>query len=344
MSEISIKPLIIDYEENMLINEPCIIRGMPDEVYHNSKGLSRSGLKLLLDCPAKYYYKYLSGEYEPKEKPSFKIGKAAHKYILEGKESFENTYWHNPYSDLKKADIEKLLFEKHNYSEKGLMSDLMGRLLDFEGIHPKEIELSQSELNIIVGLARSIRSNPTANAAFKQDGESELSIFWIDEETGLWLKCRPDFLPYNCQLVPDYKTTTSAKPENLWTSFIDYGYHLQAAMYRQGIKAVTGLEVENFFFVMQEKEPPFISQIFVPDELMIDSGEKQMRYAIDRYVECKETGIWQAYSDKIIQLSLAPRPEDLSTNFDAENGTAYAPAWVDAALLKYDYLGGNYAT
>lgn len=339
MSEISIKSLIIDYEENMLINEPCIIRGMPDEVYHNSKGLSRSGLKLLLDCPAKYYYKYLSGEYEPKEKPSFKIGKAAHKYILEGKEAFYDTYWHNPYAELKKAEIELLLKEKYNCVKKGLLIDQMLRLLDYEGIEQKEIELSKSELNMIIGLARSIRLNPTANAAFKQDGESELSIFWIDEKTGLWLKCRPDFLPYNCRLVPDYKTTNSAKPENLWTSFIDYGYHLQAAMYRQGIKAVTGLEVENFFFVMQEKEPPYISQIFVPDDLMIDQGEKQLRLAIDRYVVCKETGLWTAYSDKIIQLSLAPRPEDLSTNFDAENGTAYAPAWVDSALLKYDYLG-----
>jgi hypothetical protein len=334
-----IKDLIIDYRDDLVIKEPCIIRGMPDDVYHKSRGLSRSGLKLLLDCPAKYYYKYISGEYEYKEKPSFKIGKAAHKFVLEGKEAFESTYWHNPFSDLKKAEIEKILLEKHNYSEKRLLSDQMYRLLDFEGIAQKKIELSQSELNMVVGLARSIKSNPTANAAFKQDGESELSIFWIDEKTGLWLKCRPDFLPYNCKLVPDYKTTSSAKPENLWTSFIDYGYHLQAAMYKLGIYAVTGLEVENFFFVMQEKEPPYISQIFVPDEMMVIQGEKQMRYAIDRYVECKETGIWQAYSDKIIQLSLEPRPEDLSSNFDAENGTAYAPAWVDSALLKYDYLG-----
>ncbi|MBQ2395942.1 MAG: PD-(D/E)XK nuclease-like domain-containing protein [Bacteroidales bacterium] len=335
----SIEDLIIDYEDNMLINEPCIIRGMPDNIYHTAKGLSRSGLKLLLDCPAKYYYKYLSGEYEPKEKPSFKIGKAAHKYILEGKEAFEQTYWHNPYAELKKAEIELLLKEKYNCVEKGLLIDQMQRLLDYEGIEQKEIELSKSELNMVVGLARSIRLNPEAYAAFKQQGESELSIFWIDDKTGLWLKCRPDFLPYDCRLVPDYKTTSSAKPENLWTSFIDYGYHIQAAMYRQGIETVTGLDVENFFFVMQEKEPPFVSQIFEPDEMMLDIGEKQMRYAIDRYVECKEKGLWTAYSDKIVQLSLAPRPEDLSTNFDAENGTAYAPAWVDAALLKYDYLG-----
>ena len=85
-----IKDLIIDYKEGMEIKPPCIIRGMPSDVYHSIEGLSNSGLKMLLDCPARYYFKYLSGEYEAKEKPSFKIGKACHTYTLEGQEVFEN--------------------------------------------------------------------------------------------------------------------------------------------------------------------------------------------------------------------------------------------------------------
>ena len=81
------KDLIIDYKEGMQITEPCIVRGIPIDVYHKMPALSNSGLKMLLDCPARYYYKYLSGEYEAKEKPSFKIGKACHCYILDGNES-----------------------------------------------------------------------------------------------------------------------------------------------------------------------------------------------------------------------------------------------------------------
>jgi len=45
----------IDYKEDMEISEPCIIRGMPNEIYHKTPGLSNSGLKTLIDCPAKYY-------------------------------------------------------------------------------------------------------------------------------------------------------------------------------------------------------------------------------------------------------------------------------------------------
>ena len=65
---------IIDYKEGMKIEKNCSIRGMPNDIYHKKPALSNAGLKTLLDCPAKYYYKYLSGEYGPKEKPHFKIG------------------------------------------------------------------------------------------------------------------------------------------------------------------------------------------------------------------------------------------------------------------------------
>ena len=51
------RDLIIDYEEGMEIKPPCIIRGMSVEVCfnHSIEGLSNSGLKMLLDCPARYY-------------------------------------------------------------------------------------------------------------------------------------------------------------------------------------------------------------------------------------------------------------------------------------------------
>lgn len=105
---------IIDYTPDLEIKSGMIIRNMPSEVYHKIEGLSNSGLKMLLDCPARYYYKYLSGEYEAKEKPSFKIGKACHKYILEGAEAFEQEYWFNPYGDLTKAELVEILTQKLN--------------------------------------------------------------------------------------------------------------------------------------------------------------------------------------------------------------------------------------
>ena len=330
---------ILNYKEGMFITKPCIVRGMPSNVYHSMPALSNSGLKMLLDCPAKYYYKYLSGEYEYKEKPSFKIGKAAHMYLLEGRKEFEKVYWHNPYSEFKKDELVKKLQELgyDDSIKRFLVTDLMEMLLDKEGIKPKAIHLTKSELNQVICMARNAMADKRTANALSQKGESELSIFWQDEKTGVWLKCRPDFLPYDCKNVPDYKTAESAKPETFYSSFIKYGYHVQAAMYRMGIKAVTGIDVDNFFFLVQEKEPPYISQIFNPDlDGIIAWGEKAIYNAIEKYKECESTGIWNTYSDRIIELRIEPAPDDLLGTYDKELGIIYAPKWIDTELLKYE--------
>lgn len=357
----SIKAKIIDYKEGMKIKKPCIIRNMPDVVYHSTIGLSTSGLKMLLDCPALYFDKYLSGTYIEEEKACYKIGKACHKYILEGADAFEKTYWHNPFGKMVKSDLVKELMKralKNNNSllmfgdiskikdiEKFLSTksneQLQGALLQVDKIERKEIELDCNELNQIVSLGQAINNNRHAKNAFSQKGESELSIFWVDEETGLWLKCRPDFLPYDCKLIPDYKTCQSAKPEKFASDFINLKYHVQAALYRTGIYEVTKyllgepIEVEDFFFVAQEKKRPFITQVYLPEMNIVDYGYKAIRKALDTFLECKQKEVWQTYSEGIITISLEIKPDDLAGNFDPEENIIYLPRWTDSELMKY---------
>ncbi len=328
--------IIIDYTPDLDICKPMIIRNMPIDVYHKSKGISNSGLKTLIDCPAKYYYKYLSGEYEAKEKPHFKIGKACHCYILEGKETFFETYWHNPYANFDKAGLQAVLEKIGIKADKKFTKpDLMELLLSEKGVEKKEIELNSNELNQVISIGKSIFNNKYAKNAFSQKGESELSIFW-QGKNGEWLKCRPDFLPYECKLVPDYKTCASVNPQTFYNDFLKYGYHIQAALYREGIKAVTGIDVESFFFICQEKEAPFITQVYLPDMHLIDFGEKAFKQGVEKFKECKEKGVWETYSDKIVELSLQIKPEDEPTNFNKEKGICFAPAWIDRALASYE--------
>ena len=329
---------IIDYKEGMKIEKNCIIRGMPNDIYHKKPALSNSGLKTLLDCPAKYYYKYLSGEYEPKEKPHFKIGKAVHCYLLEGREQFEKIYWTNPYYGLKKEEkIEKLKsFGYDNIPKTTTVAQIDDFLLCAAEIDVKEIELTPSELNQVVCMVKAAKADKKAANALSQLGESELSIFWYDEEKELWFKCRPDFLPYNPINVPDYKTSDSANPADFLSKFLNYGYHIQSAMYKLGIKAVLDIDVENFYFIVQEKEAPFVTQIFNPKNEYSLWGEKAINNAVEVYKECKKTGIWGGYTDKIVEISTEPMPDYLNSNYDKENGIIYAPYWIDRILEKYE--------
>ena len=152
------------------------------------------------------------------------------------------------------------------------------------------------------------------------------------EGNGRWA----DWLPDNRVNVPDYKTCQSVNPATFYSDFIKYGYHVQCAMYREGIRKVFGEEVESFFFVAQEKEPPYISQVYLCDSEITLFGEKAMRLGIEKYIECREKGIWETYSDKVIQMSIAPKPEELPTNYDRGNSICYAPAYVDSLLSKYE--------
>ena len=47
-------------------------------------------------------------------------------------------------------------------------------------------------------------------------------------------------------------------------------------------------------------------------------------------------GVWETYSDRVIQMSIAPKPEDLSTNYDRENSICYAPSFLDNMLAEYE--------
>ena len=107
-------------------------------------------------------------------------------------------------------------------------------------------------------------------------------------------------------------------------------------MYQEGIRAVFGDEVESFFFVAQEKEPPYISQVYLCDSDITLYGLKAMRNGINKYIECKEKGVWETYSDRVIQMSVEPKPEELPNNYDRENSICYAPSFLDNMLAEYE--------
>jgi len=327
---------IKDYKKGMKITQGAY-RNLPIEEYHKHPALSNSGLKTLINCPYKYFYKYLSGMVNYIETPALKIGKAAHCYILEGSKEFHKRYYVNRYSKCLKADLIAYLTGrgyKQDDIKKLRVDELTEMLLKGDGINLEGTELSQTEWEQVGLLAKAIRTNDLAYNAFKQKGESEVSLFWEDE-TGIMLKCRPDWLPYDLKNIPDYKTCCSVQPVTFAKDFIKYGYHIQAAFYAMGIKNVFGEEVENFFFVAQEKEEPCISQVFLPDYALIEQGYKAIRNGINKLIECNNTGFWDTYSSEVIEISLAPKPDDVNM-FDKDNSVVFLPNWIDSELSKYE--------
>lgn len=267
------------------VGEPSVIDGMPADVYHNHKSISSSGLRTIIDeCPQAYYYNSVHNPNRPPEekKLHFNIGSAAHDLLLQAGE-----------------------FHKHNFV---LPQDFNGRTKDGRKLKAdKEGEgfnvITHEQYAQVAAMVDAIKAHPYASGAFV-DGVAERSIFWRDEETGVVCRCRPDFLPNDFKNVPDYKSTVSAKPSHIYKSIAQYGYYMQHAWYMEGIERATGKRPQRFFFVFQEKTPPYITTCVVPDEEAIHYGQKLNRKALRIYAQCLEKDEWPGYADGVMVASL----------------------------------------
>lgn len=82
------------------------------------------------------------------------------------------------------------------------------------------------------------------------NGYSELSFFWIDEETGIQCKVRPDYFRPDIGSIVDYKTTKNHTEDGFPREIVNYGYHFSAAFYIEGVEKVAGIEIENEMFII----------------------------------------------------------------------------------------------
>lgn len=258
---------------------------LTNEQYHASSGISKSGLAILVEkTPLHYWAAYLDPDREPRvETKAFKIGAAGHKLILEP-EDFDNEYAVLPQAidalhgatKIKKEYIEKL-------ENKGLT------------------DLKISEYKDICKMAQRVKDHPEAGVLLSS-GKAEQSFYWIDPDTGVLCKCRPDYWIPDI-VIPDYKTTKDARDDKFSRSCADFTYHIQAAFYSDGVAALTGEQL-NMPFIAQEKESPYALNVFWIDPPDVSMGRDQYKRALDIYAECVENDNWPGYKPTIRTISL----------------------------------------
>lgn len=153
-------------------------------------------------------------------------------------------------------------------------------------------------------MADSLRRHPFAGDLF-EDGKAERALIWQDEQTGVWLRTKPDWLPNEGRFFADYKTTGDVAPDAFRRSAFNLGYCLQAAFRMEGIRAL-GLSDKPddaaFLFVVQDKNPPHLIVVYQPTALEIAWGQVFMRKAIDEFARCQKSGDWsEGYATDVVQ-------------------------------------------
>jgi hypothetical protein len=147
-----------------------------------------------------------------------------------------------------------------------------------------------------------VRAHPIAADLFS-GGEAQLSVVWQDEETGVWLKGRPDYyIPGDCPTVVDLKTTDDAGPDAFGRKAFGLRYHWQAALYLDGLTAVAETPHDDFVLVVAERDPPHRVEAYrVPDSI-IEQGRQEYRDALALYAQCLHNDCWPTSSGQILTL------------------------------------------
>lgn len=260
-----------------------LVRDMPPERYHATNAMSAGGLKRMKQSPAHFYGMQLDpNRPEPGDPtPAMKNGTLVHTALFEP-DRVAARYVVKP--------------EGMNFSTKEGKAWRDAQTLEI---------VEDAQMRTALAQAAAVRAVPDL-AALLADGYGEASAFWIDPETGELCKCRPDWTSPagDGVILVDGKTCQDAGPDGFGRAIWNMDYHLQAAWYSDGFEAATGLRVHGFVFAAVESAWPHVAAPYMLGDDVLDAARRENRRLLNRYAECKRTGIWPGYASAIQLINL----------------------------------------
>lgn len=241
------------------------IKSLPFEDYLNIDAISNSYLSRFAITPAHAAIPVV-------ETPAMAFGTAFHVCILEP-ETFANKCAVAPAGDRRtKAG-------KTAYAE--FVSESLGKTI-----------ISADSFEAIQRMGEAINNHPMARALLKK-GIAEQSVFWVDDETGLACKARPDWLTGST--IVDLKKTKDASELGFSRSIVNFRYYQQAAFYLTGLAEVSDTEYEEFFFIAVNDQPPYEIGVYSLSQDFLEYGYYECRRLLRRVKLHSELGLYPNY-------------------------------------------------
>ena len=261
--------------ETVAMTNLGLFDNVPSDEYHALDALSSSALKELARSPA-HLLEYLTHKPEPTAAMHF--GTATHSAVLE--------------NGLETGAVIKGPAKSRVAAAWGAFADA----------NPGKIIVTHDEYARIENVVEAIRKHPTASLLLA-GGKAEQSALWKDPATGVYCKCRPDYLRPDNRII-DLKTSADASPEGFQRSIMKYKYHWQSAWYLDGMSQVLGTQLEDLVHLVVETEAPYGIGIYVLDNESLDKAREDIKKLLAKYVECLHTGEWAGYAAGIQNISI----------------------------------------
>lgn len=270
------------------------VENLENELYHANKEAVGSGLlRKMLKSPATFqaFYKDLAHE---EETDAMRFGTLVHKAILEPA-SFLDGYVVEP----------KFIGFTKDGRESALSADAKKKKQDWRDGLPLGTQIvTQDELHDLQGITKSILEHEKASELLK-NGKPEISGFYVDKETGVKCRIRPDFLSFDLMALVDIKTCQDCSIEAFSRVIWQRRYDLQLAMYCEGAQAISNKKVEYPIFIAVEKKPPYECAVYTCDDALMEIGLRDYNACLKKLKTCIETNDWPRYSqNEILSIGL----------------------------------------
>jgi len=263
--------------------------GLSFEEYEKLEGLRASGLKLLHRSPAHFK------SHAERETPALRFGRLFHLAMQNGER----------FMDLLRVEPDFVGFTRDG-KESSRSKEAKEKKEQWKKDLPKEcIVMTHAEADTLIGMVRAVQAHRLLKNLIK-NGVRETSLQVDDPETGLKLKCRPDFISETGYCV-DFKTTIDARPRQFIRHIFDehgYFYILSAAHYAHCGKVSGAYRSDRFFFVAIEKEPPHGITVFPMDSGCLDVGESHRGPLTKLYAKCLREDDWPCYPVKAVPVEI----------------------------------------
>ena len=267
----------------------------PAEVYYRKRldECNATGMKHMLRSPAHFKH-YIETE-DDQDTAAKSFGRLFHCASLEP-EVFANTYKVLP--DNAPRDLRRFRDAKKPSIETLASIDWWDQ---WESDNRGKVMVSANDYDKAQFMGQSVRNHPEA-AGLLIGGRREVTMRWIDAETGLACKSRVDlYEPGEFQM--DLKSCTDASKEGFGRAIAGYNYDLQGAHYLDGVRANNDT-IKWFIFLACESTAPYVCQPYILDANAEERGWKLRQRAIKRQAECLAAGRWPGYSDHIEEISM----------------------------------------
>ena len=221
--------IVRDPQSGIILSIPNgVYHDITNQEYHSGPGVSKSQLDDIAISPAVYQWKK-SAPVDEEKLTALDMGTALHCLLLEPDE-FESRFIIAPEFNRRTTagkESEKEFLDDCKATGKTVMTFEEGRKLRL--------------------MRESVFAHPDARWLLEQDGYSESSIYWTDEETREQCRIRPDRYLKNIPVIFDVKKT--ADIGRFSTHAEEFRYFVQDAMYSEAYEK-TFNERPDFLFLM----------------------------------------------------------------------------------------------